>query len=104
MDKILTAWSIRDLQTARNVWLQLISHDKDLADLEGYLETHKKLLTQSREQSSILFPLCPECNTQMTLQALEKDDCHWTCPTCRFGRYVPHTVDEELRLLRIGKL
>jgi len=39
-------------------------------------------------------PRCPACGTVLKLRAGDENDCHLTCYSCRWGKYVPKPAQE----------
>jgi predicted RNA-binding Zn-ribbon protein involved in translation (DUF1610 family) len=51
---------------------------------------------------NVIKEACPDCGTVMMIsENIPDNDSQWTCPNCRYGRYVPTTAVEEIRRLHI---
>lgn len=100
MQKILEAFSFRQLQNAVTILRRLEREGLTSEDLIQHVKAEKQRLANSNtdhEAFTAALLKCPTCKLPMVLrQAGEfpEDGSHWTCPKCRYGSYDPRPVNE----------
>jgi len=104
MEHLISAFRMRDLQNLITIYLWLQTNGKSVEDLKDYLtkvrvdrEEARQKYIEKREEWEEKAKKCPECSFPMFIEALSENECHWTCPNCRFGVYRNVSRNDELR-------
>jgi len=67
-----------------------------------FRESHNYARTMASLAEPVSIPKCTACGIHMQLNDNpDEGDSQWTCPRCRFGRYVHTPAREEMRRLHI---
>jgi hypothetical protein len=97
MDKLLAAFTIRQMYTSVTIYNWLIQNNKTMKDLDNYLETKRSSVIQS----GYITNLCPECKTIMRILKVNTSpgdqvgndengvpyQSQWICPRCFYAEY-----------------